>query len=104
MNTASTDELLALLRCPRCHSELFSTSSERMHCTGGDCRFATERFFPVIDGQPVLIDFERSILDRGQVLASSAASPVTRDPGESGSRTGSSSRRPSTSPVETPSD
>ncbi|MEP7274842.1 MAG: class I SAM-dependent methyltransferase [Betaproteobacteria bacterium] len=34
--------------------------------------------YPVIDGIPVLVDFERSVLDREQTLASRASSRVTR--------------------------
>lgn len=46
--------------CPRCLSSLQALSSLRPQCTNPECTYANEGFLTVA-GQPVLIDFERSI-------------------------------------------
>ena len=51
-----------LLCCPRCHSELHLNETP-IRCSGTDCVFS-KTGFPRASGQPVLIDFERSIFER----------------------------------------
>ncbi|AEI03059.1 hypothetical protein OCA5_c19240 [Afipia carboxidovorans OM5] len=51
-----------LLCCPRCHSELHLHETP-IRCAGTNCVFS-RRGFPRASGQPVLIDFERSIFER----------------------------------------
>jgi SAM-dependent methyltransferase len=46
-----------LLRCPACGSRL-DTLSDELRCIGAACR----RTYPVVDGAPILIDDEHSIL------------------------------------------
>lgn len=51
-----------LLCCPRCHSELHLNETP-IRCAGSDCVFSKQGF-PRAAGQPVLVDFERSIFER----------------------------------------
>jgi len=56
-------DLKALLCCPRCRSRL-SLDRDPIVCANAQCLYAREGF-PHVAGQPVLVDFERSIFDRG---------------------------------------
>lgn len=58
-----TVDLQALLCCPRCRSALDLSDSMRPVCTNRACVYS-ERGFPVAAGQPVLVDFERSIFQQ----------------------------------------
>jgi SAM-dependent methyltransferase len=51
-----------LLCCPRCRSSL-SFEGEPIVCTNAECVYSRDGF-PRAGGQPVLVDFERSIFDR----------------------------------------
>ncbi len=53
----------ALLCCPRCRSSLHF-EREPIVCTNAECAYSRDGF-PRAGGQPVLVDFERSIFDRG---------------------------------------
>lgn len=55
-------DLNSLLCCPRCRSELHVDQTP-IHCAGTHCIYSKQGF-PCASGQPVLIDFERSIFDR----------------------------------------
>lgn len=59
---AHASELDALLCCPRCRSAL-DLACDPIICANPGCRYAREGF-PQAAGQPVLVDFERSIFDR----------------------------------------
>jgi SAM-dependent methyltransferase len=61
-NARSLD-LKALLCCPRCRSRL-NLDRDPIVCANAQCLYAREGF-PHVAGQPVLVDFERSIFDRG---------------------------------------
>ena len=56
-------DLRALLCCPRCRSALL-LDRDPIVCANARCPYAREGF-PHAAGQPVLVDFERSIFDRG---------------------------------------
>jgi SAM-dependent methyltransferase len=56
-------DLKALLCCPRCRSRL-NLDRDPIVCANAQCLYAREGF-PHVAGQPVLVDFERSIFDRG---------------------------------------
>ncbi|WP_374471261.1 methyltransferase domain-containing protein [Phenylobacterium sp.] len=58
---------LEILRCPRCAGPLAAPAQ---------CRTCGE--FATVRGQPVLIDFSRSIFTRDGVLSAEGASPVAR--------------------------
>jgi SAM-dependent methyltransferase len=60
---AHTLDLKAMLCCPRCQSPL-EFDRDPIVCRNARCLYAREGF-PRAAGQPVLIDFERSIFDRG---------------------------------------
>jgi len=53
---------LSILRCPRCRSEL-SVGPDQVSCLNTKCIYSGQKF-PVLNGQPVLIDFADSIFER----------------------------------------
>ncbi|MBY0380748.1 MAG: methyltransferase domain-containing protein [Xanthobacteraceae bacterium] len=55
-------DIADLLCCPRCHSDV-DLGETLLRCTSPDCSFFWTGF-PRASGQPVLIDFERSIFER----------------------------------------
>jgi SAM-dependent methyltransferase len=76
---ASIDALWAVLRCPICHSAL--SAGPPVSCTDVQC--SRHGGFPSSRGQPVLIDFDRSIFtsddfsaDRGSVLSRETGSSL----------------------------
>jgi SAM-dependent methyltransferase len=86
---------LAILRCPRCRSGLvegapLDEGDRGLFCANPQCPFHAQGFLQ-IHGQPVLVDFDASILSRGQLIASSGQSFVPRD--DSGKSLRSSARR-----------
>jgi len=59
-----------LIRCPRCGAPSPDVGAEpcgRTHCP---------RPFPVVGGQPVLVDFAESVIDRGRVVETAAVSLI----------------------------
>jgi SAM-dependent methyltransferase len=69
-------ELEPLLACPRCRAAV-RRSSRQYACTSASCAISRAPF-PFAGAWPVLVDFERSILDEARVQRSSGASPVAR--------------------------
>jgi SAM-dependent methyltransferase len=67
------DELASSLVCPRCRSTL-GAELESFRCTSAACELSAFGAFPLCDGQPALIDFERSIV-QPEDLSSSSAGP-----------------------------
>jgi ubiquinone/menaquinone biosynthesis C-methylase UbiE len=67
-----------LLICPRCGSSL-ATEAETFRCSSPTCVFSAPGAFPLVGRWPVFVDFERSILDRGDLQASTRAglAPLT---------------------------
>lgn len=58
------DSLASILRCPRCFSTV-EMSDVALVCGDTRCLYGSgESSFPIVDGQPVLIDFEQSLFDR----------------------------------------
>ncbi len=74
----------ASICCPRCRSALLRGAAEWL-CSNGRCPYA-ERGFPVAAGQPVLIDFERSIFERS-AYTDGRGSVLKRDDSGRGLRT-----------------
>jgi SAM-dependent methyltransferase len=70
-----------LLRCPRCKSPLdgFGDGAQPFACGDARCELS-KKSFPVIAGQPVLLDFDHSVIDQKHFRASTGASTVKRDP------------------------
>jgi SAM-dependent methyltransferase len=69
-------ELKSMLCCPRCRSAL-ELDHDPVVCRNARCLYARDGF-PHTAGQPVLVDFERSIFDRGS-YDSSRGSVMRRD-------------------------
>ncbi|MGN6514333.1 MAG: methyltransferase domain-containing protein [Rhizomicrobium sp.] len=63
VETKISPAIMDILRCPRCRSRLEQFADRTMLCTSDSCPCSFEAF-PVAGGQPVLVDFERSIFDR----------------------------------------
>jgi SAM-dependent methyltransferase len=64
------------IRCPRCSSPLREQGAQ-LRCTSADCEYHTTGF-PVVNAQPVLIDFPASVFDRKMYLGSNG-SALDRD-------------------------
>ncbi len=65
----------SLLRCPICKTAgLSRRMPSQIECQDPECRAN----FPVLDGRPVLIDFERSVVDQAWVQGSGGSDLGTR--------------------------
>jgi SAM-dependent methyltransferase len=71
----SSEVCLESLRCPR-HGGRLVRREDRLVCECGDDGEAVE--FPILSGTPVLVDFDRSILDRNDTIANAGQSTVER--------------------------
>jgi SAM-dependent methyltransferase len=68
-----------MLRCPQCGSTLRIVSAEyRAYCNreNGPCNIT--QGFPLIDGQPALVAFDRSVLDEASLICRGGDSPIRR--------------------------
>lgn len=72
-----------ILVCPRCKTRV-SIQSDRAFCTDGRCIYA-DQGFPVVDGQPALIDFRDSIFQRSNYKQGNG-SAIPRDRSRRGLR------------------
>lgn len=72
MALAKPDAIRSLLVCPRCRSGL-TAEPGRFRCTSPGCPYHAPPAFPVVEEHPVLVDFERSVVDRGEVAVSTGA-------------------------------
>jgi len=61
MPVAHARDVSTLLRCPACHGDLI-TDGARLHCVDADCLAGGPGFVNAA-GQPVLVDFSRSLFD-----------------------------------------
>ncbi|HEX5452533.1 MAG TPA: class I SAM-dependent methyltransferase [Stellaceae bacterium] len=75
---ASLESILDILCCPKCHTSLNANHRARLICRNVECELSQAPFLEV-RGQPVLIDFENSIVDRDELEASDCASASQRD-------------------------
>ncbi len=64
------------LACPACRGPL-AVDHDRMRCTAPECSQNAEPFAS-LGGKPVLIDFERSYIDRAAIIETGGASPLDR--------------------------
>jgi SAM-dependent methyltransferase len=75
-------DLTGIVCCPRCRCafvvERSSRPLHRIYCSNSECRYASAGF-PVINDQPILIDFANSIFDEDTFLAADGHSVVERD-------------------------
>jgi SAM-dependent methyltransferase len=66
MSLLPAAELPALLVCPRCRSKVRDDEDE-FRCGSAACELSAPGSFPVVDGWPALIDFERSVVQRAEL-------------------------------------
>ncbi|QNE31047.1 methyltransferase domain-containing protein [Sphingomonas sp. NBWT7] len=71
------DDIADLLACPRCGADLARTPADRLSCSK-KCAGDAQPVLPRLAGKDVLVDFDRSVLDREATLASGASSVVKR--------------------------
>src|SRR5438067_8044831 len=79
-------DILPILACPKCRAPLARVSNPEdagLRCANGACKLSN---FPYVQKQPVLVDFERSVLDEATFAARSGASVHKRDPGRTSFR------------------
>lgn len=77
-------ETKELLRCPctkKTHLDFSREAEGSIYCTGIDCEHRSGTGFPRIAGQPILVDFASSVLDRNRLLASEGHSDLNRPAG-----------------------
>ena len=72
-----SDICFSALRCPRDKAQLLWNGRDRLVSDTGE--IGGELGYPLIDGTPVLIDFDTSILNREAVLESAGSSVVERN-------------------------
>jgi SAM-dependent methyltransferase len=77
-----SDALLSIAACPRCRSRIIpcadADGSRAYRCTNARCGLADEGF-PLLNEQPVLIDFDASIVDRAGIVGRNGGSVQSRD-------------------------
>ena len=73
-------DIIELLTCPRCRAAVVVQGEGHLRCSNSACAIAGATF-PVVEGQPVLVDFDRSLLNREFVLRQSGASLIQRGGG-----------------------
>jgi SAM-dependent methyltransferase len=69
------DALEPLLVCPRCGMRLLR-EREGFHCESSTCVYGSEGSFRLVDGAPVVIDFDRSIVRKMEVDDAAGAGSV----------------------------
>jgi SAM-dependent methyltransferase len=77
MPLATTADVATLWTCPRCRAPLVRDAAG-LRCPASECDDGRPRRFPEVAGQPVLVDFADSVLDRDAVLGGGAATLVER--------------------------
>ena len=81
MSLVRLEDLLADLACPRCRSAL-AAGPDEFRCTRPECG----QRYPVIGGQPILVDFDLSILVEQEVRARVGGSAIRRRGGASATK------------------
>src|SRR5829696_4841256 len=72
---AEWDRIRGLLACPACGSAV-AREGEAYRCPDAACRLGAAGVFDTVRGQPVLVDWDESILSRDEVLQGGAAPVV----------------------------
>jgi SAM-dependent methyltransferase len=85
MTTKWSSSLLSIVACPKCGGRIDSRNSPadrkcepEIKCSNPKCELAVESF-PLLDGQPVLIDFGASIIDKAGIVGRGGGSVQHRD-------------------------
>jgi ubiquinone/menaquinone biosynthesis C-methylase UbiE len=73
---SSLQSIEPMLACPRCRSSLVRTDGG-FRCGSESCALSAEGSFPDAGGQPVLVDFDESVIDREDVGVRAAAPLVS---------------------------
>jgi SAM-dependent methyltransferase len=60
------EQAAALLVCPRCHGALEASDGGR-RCSTAECPHHRPKAFPTLGRWPVVVDFERSVVDRSSI-------------------------------------
>jgi hypothetical protein len=68
-----------LLACPRCKEPLERGARGNLRCTSQTCSIENAEF-PAVGGCDLLVDFQRSVVDREALLESSGESVIERRP------------------------
>jgi len=68
--------LAPLLVCPRCRAQIVQTDAG-LTCSSASCALSSDSF-PIVNGQPALIDFDNSIVDRDELVATDGSSVLQR--------------------------
>ncbi|MCU0537959.1 MAG: hypothetical protein MUD14_29080, partial [Hydrococcus sp. Prado102] len=63
----SITQFEAKLICPKCRSAL-NKNNDNYHCTNQNCEYSEKLKFPIVGQNPVLVDFEQSILNESDLL------------------------------------
>jgi SAM-dependent methyltransferase len=67
MGLVSFASIESLLTCPRCRAALVA-SEGGFRCSEPDCALNRRAAFPLVAGRPILVDFERSILQQQEFV------------------------------------
>ena len=67
MGLVALTEVLPLLACPRCRSRV-DEAADGFRCSAESCALAAPGSFPIIERRPAFVDFDRSILEREDLL------------------------------------
>ena len=71
--------VFSMLRCPQCGSTLrWALAESRVYCKNENGFCTIDQGFPLINGQPALVVFERSVLQEETLLKSAGGSPIRR--------------------------
>ncbi|MET9734058.1 class I SAM-dependent methyltransferase [Streptomyces sp. NPDC006458] len=79
MPLAALHDLRRLLVCPRCRAEL-AMEPDGFRCTAADCAHHRDGAFPLAGRWPVLVDFERSVVNLDAVTTQGAGGRAERLP------------------------
>jgi SAM-dependent methyltransferase len=71
MAVAGLGDVVPLLRCPRCGRAVVA-GPDAFRCADPACPRSAPGSFPMVDRWPVLVDFERSVLDRESLTTPSS--------------------------------
>jgi SAM-dependent methyltransferase len=77
MGLVDLRDVASLLTCPRCGCHLVE-SDATFRCVSPACDLRTPDAFPLVGQWPVFVDFERSILERGELESAHSTGPVGR--------------------------
>ena len=68
-------DIAPLLACPRCGAPVVDAGTA-LHCGSSACALSAVGSFPLADRQPLLVDFERSVLEPAGSASSGAVDPL----------------------------